>query len=104
MFIVALGYAAAVIEIIMGVPQAWQSFRQRNDHEALRGISFGSQLLMFLHTLMWAIWAIATNSIPVLLAHGLAIPIYGMVCFYILRSRFTIGTPLFKTAPPLTED
>ena len=93
MVVLFIGYAAAVIEILMGLPQAIQSYKQRNDYVALSGISLASQGLMFFHTLMWCFYAIAVTEIPVLLAHAPAIPIYGLVCLLIIRANRKMKDP-----------
>lgn len=105
MIILAIGYAAALLEVLMGMPQAIQSFKQRNDDKALAGVSLPSMVLMFIHTLMWVVYAVATTEIPVLLAHAFSLPVYGSICFFVYRSRRRTGNlrlPGDRTQMPLT--
>lgn len=83
----AVGYSAAIMEIIMGVPQAVQTFKQRRETKALSGLSLPSNLLMFFHTILWCIYGSWAPDLPILLAHGLSTPVYGVTCYYILRAR-----------------
>lgn len=83
----AVGYSAAIMEIIMGVPQAVQTFKQRSDARAISGLSLSSNLLMFFHTVLWCIYGIWAPDFPILIAHALSTPIYGVTCYYILKVR-----------------
>lgn len=90
MEILVLGYVAAVLEIVMGMPQARQSYQQRKDDKALSGVSLPGQLLMLFHTVLWVAYGILTVEIPITLAHSVAVPVYFLTVYYVTRSRLRV--------------
>lgn len=92
-----LGYVAAVVEIIMGVPQAWQSFRQRKDDAALAGVSLPGTTLMLAHALIWCIYAVLIGNAPIFLAHIVSVPVFAATVYFVLRSRLRSKAFLAKT-------
>ena len=57
-----LGFAATASAVAVFVPQAARTWRLRNNHEALEGVSLASQVALLANAALWIVYAVATQA------------------------------------------
>jgi MtN3 and saliva related transmembrane protein len=78
--IVIIGYIAAVIDVGQFAPQLWRTIRRRNQYEAMRGLSIVTYLIATAQAILWVIYGLATDRLPIGLPNLFIAP----ACAYIL--------------------
>lgn len=58
----AVGLVATLTSISVFIPQALQTYRQRHDPQALRGVSLASQVVLIANAVMWMMYAWLTEA------------------------------------------
>jgi len=71
-----LGFIAAIGTTGAFIPQAYKVFKTKRTED----LSFGTFLLFSLGLVLWAIYGVVVNSIPIILANGITF----IMTFYIL--------------------
>jgi len=75
MMINILGMVANITSSILWLPQAKRTWESRNDKEKLQGISFGTQILVIINTLLWSIYGLMIHSIWLAMGIILILPL-----------------------------
>lgn len=57
-----IGFFANLISMILWIPQAKTTWLNRNNPEVLKGISFGTQILVAINTTLWCIYGLMIKS------------------------------------------
>jgi len=57
-----LGFLANITSFILWVPQAITTWKNRGNKEALQGVSYGTQILAILNTILWCIYGLMIQS------------------------------------------
>lgn len=50
-----IGLLANLTSLVLWIPQAMTTYANRRDREALKGISYGTQTMAALNTVLWCI-------------------------------------------------
>ena len=58
-----IGFIANVTSLILWIPQARTTYANRKDKKALKGISYGTQIIASINTIFWCIYGIMIQSI-----------------------------------------
>lgn len=58
-----VGLIANISSLILWLPQAKTTYANRKDREALKGISYGTQIIAAINTLLWCIYGFMMHSI-----------------------------------------
>lgn len=57
-----LGFLANVTSLVLWIPQARITYQNRHDRNALNGISYGTQVIASLNTILWCIYGLMIQS------------------------------------------
>lgn len=86
-----LGLTASIISFVLWFPQAMQTWRVRNDPQAMAGISVGTQWLLVANAIIWASYAVLAHAwwsgVPSLVNLPLALG----TLYLIYRTRRLLG-------------
>ena len=58
-----VGLIANISSLILWLPQAKTTYANRKDREALKGISYGTQIIAAINTLLWCVYGFMMHSI-----------------------------------------
>lgn len=58
-----VGFAATSTSLLRLIPQAVQTYNQRKDYEALRGLSLATQWLTLANSLLWIIYGVLLHLV-----------------------------------------
>jgi len=59
----AAGLAGSIVSLVLWWPQALLVWRCRREPDRLRAVSVPSQVLLLVNALLWAVYAVATQSL-----------------------------------------
>lgn len=58
-----IGAIANMSSLILWLPQAMTTYNNRRDREALKGISYGTQIMAAINTILWCIYGFLISSL-----------------------------------------
>lgn len=58
-----IGFTANFISLVLWIPQAITTYKNKENPSALQGISYMTQLLVCMNTILWCIYGIMIHSI-----------------------------------------
>ena len=70
-----IGLIANVTSLILWIPQARTNYANRKDKEALKGISYGTQIIASINTVFWCIYGIMIHSIWLAMGTVIILPL-----------------------------
>ena len=82
-FITLIGLAAAVLTSISFIPQAIQTIKTRNT----TSISLAMYTVFTCGTLLWFLYGILSNNLPVYLANGVTLIFAGIILIYKIKYK-----------------
>ncbi|HTS45683.1 MAG TPA: SemiSWEET transporter [Puia sp.] len=82
-FITLIGLAAAVLTTISFIPQAIQTLKTRNT----TSISLAMYTVFTSGTLLWFLYGILSNNLPVYLANGVTLIFAGIILIYKIKYK-----------------
>ncbi|GAB2022659.1 hypothetical protein RyT2_17330 [Pseudolactococcus yaeyamensis] len=62
MWINVLGFVANLTSLLLWTPQARTTWLNRSNAKALSGVSYGTQIIAAINTVLWCIYGIMINS------------------------------------------
>lgn len=78
-----LGFAAAILTTVSFLPQAIQTIRTKHT----RGISLAMYSIFVTGTLLWFLFGLFSNNLPVTLANGVTLVFAGIILFYKIKYK-----------------
>lgn len=76
-----LGAAANLSSLILWIPQARTTWKNRNNLKALQGISIGTQLIVVVNTILWCIYGISIKNVWLPLGTIIILPLASLTIF-----------------------
>lgn len=105
-FVNALGFVATGFSILMWLPQARTTWKNRNDPVRLTGISEGTQWLLVACYVLWGAYGVVIQSLWVTAPSVLAVPLAIITIAIIRRGRtlplVTRSIPIITVDEPLS--
>lgn len=83
----AVGFLATTTSFVRFLPQAIQTWKQRNDSHALSGLSLSTQWLTLTNSILWIIYGLLLGEIWVAMPSLLNAPMALFVIILIVSSR-----------------
>ncbi|OJG99510.1 hypothetical protein RV18_GL001578 [Enterococcus termitis] len=67
--------------LILWIPQAKTTWKNRNDPQALAGVSIGTQMLVGVNTVLWCIYGVMINNVWLPLGTIIILPLASLTIF-----------------------
>lgn len=77
------GITAAILTTAAYVPQAYKTIKTRSTHD----LSLGTFSMLFFGTILWLIYGIYLNNLPMMLANGITAALAGIILLLKLTSQ-----------------
>jgi len=78
-----IGFLAAILTTACYIPQALHVVRERNT----AGISLLAYTTLFGGVFLWMVYGFLINSLPIILANGITLPLIGIVIAMKIRHK-----------------
>lgn len=88
-----IGLIANITSLILWIPQARTTYANRQDKEALKGISYGTQIITSINTVFWCIYGIMIHSIWLAMGTIIILP---LALWTIWLKHSTENDPLYE--------
>lgn len=80
-----IGFLANLTSLILWIPQAKTTWKNRNNNEALKGISLTTQVFVICNTLLWCIYGLIINNFWLPLGTVIILPLALITIYLKLR-------------------
>ncbi|GGC94856.1 SemiSWEET family sugar transporter [Enterococcus wangshanyuanii] len=76
-----IGALANLTSLILWIPQAKTTWKNRNDPQALEGVSIGTQILVAINTILWCIYGVMIKNVWLPLGTIIILPLASLSIF-----------------------
>lgn len=88
-----LGWLVGIVDVVQFLPQARHTLRQRQDHDAMRGVSLWTWSIATLQGAAWVVYGLGTRHWAVGLPNLVITPLCALILVLRLRARATSSGP-----------
>ncbi|USI64630.1 hypothetical protein LMK05_07215 [Lactococcus petauri] len=70
-----IGFIANITSLVLWIPQARTTYANRKDKEALKGISYGTQIIASVNTIFWCVYGVMIHSVWLAMGTVIILPL-----------------------------
>lgn len=82
-----IGALANLTSLLLWIPQAKTTWRNRKNKSALLGVSIGTQIIVVVNTVLWCIYGLMISNIWLPMGTAIILPLASVTIFLKLKSK-----------------
>lgn len=82
-----IGALANLTSLLLWIPQAKTTWRNRSNKQALLGVSIGTQIIVVINTVLWCVYGLMISNVWLPLGTIIILPLASITIFLKLKSK-----------------